>query len=47
MRIEHNRPLRRPRCKWEDIIEMDTKKIVVSTQNWIDLARIGIIGEPL
>ena len=30
------RPLRRPRCRWEDIIKMDLKEIGINMRNWVD-----------
>ena len=33
------RPLGRPKCRWEDNIRMDLKKICINTRNWIDLAQ--------
>ena len=33
------RPLRRPRCRWEDNIRMDLKEIGVNKRNWVDLAQ--------
>ena len=33
------RPLRRPRCRWEDNIRMDLKEIGVNTRNWVDSAQ--------
>ena len=41
------RPLGRPRRKWENNIRMDFKETDINTRNWVDLARLGIIGEPL
>ena len=29
------RPLRRPRCRWEDNIRMNLIQIGISTRNWI------------
>ena len=34
-----NRPLERPRCRWEDDIRMDLKEIGNNTRNWIDSAQ--------
>ena len=42
-----NRPLGRPRLRWEDDIRMDLEDIGISAGNWVDSAQIGIIGEPL
>ena len=33
------RPLGRPRRRWEDIIIMDLKEIVINTRNWVDSAQ--------
>ena len=41
------RPLGRPRRRWEDNIRMDLEEIGINAGNWVDLLRIGIIGEPL
>ena len=41
------RLLGRPRRRWENNIRMHLKEIAINTRNWVDLARIGIIGEPL
>jgi hypothetical protein len=30
------RPLWRPRRRWEDNIRMDLKEIVINTRNWVD-----------
>ena len=30
------RPLRRPRCKWEDNIRMDFEEIGINAGNWVD-----------
>ena len=39
-------PLGRPRRRWEENMIMDFKEIGIKTRNWVDSARIGIIGEP-
>jgi hypothetical protein len=36
---EGKRPLGRPRCSWEDNIEMDTKEIEWGDMDTIDLAQ--------
>ena len=36
-RTEGNRPLERPRHRWEDNIRMDLKKVVSGSVDWIDL----------
>ena len=41
------RTLGRPRCRWENNIRMDLEGIGIIAGNWVDSARIGIIGEPL
>ena len=33
-----NRPLGRPRRKWEDIIKMDLQEVGCGGMDWIDLA---------
>ena len=30
------RPLRRPRCRWEDSIRIDLNEIGINTNNWVD-----------
>ena len=42
-----NRPLGRPRRRWEDNIRMDLEEIGISTGIGLIRLRIGIIGEPL
>jgi hypothetical protein len=37
-RHEGNRPLERPRCKWEDKIKMDLQEVEWRGMNWLDLA---------
>ena len=34
-----NRPLARPRRRWEDNVRMDLKEIGINTRNWTDLAQ--------
>jgi hypothetical protein len=34
-----NRPLRRPRRRWENNIRMDLKEIGINTRNWVDSAQ--------
>ena len=34
-----NRPLGRPRCRWEDNIRMDLEEIGIKTRNWVDWAQ--------
>jgi hypothetical protein len=41
------RPLGRPRHRWEDNIRIDLKEIGTNTRNWVDSARIEIIGGSL
>jgi hypothetical protein len=36
---EGKRPLGRPKCRWEDKIEMDLREIGIDGANWIRLAR--------
>jgi hypothetical protein len=38
-RPEGKRPLRRPRCRWEDNIKMDLREIGINGANWIHLAQ--------
>jgi hypothetical protein len=38
-RPEGNRPLRRPRPRWEDNIKMDLREIGIDGANWIQLAQ--------
>ena len=33
------RPIGRPRCRWEDNIRMDLKQVGINTRNWIDSAQ--------
>jgi hypothetical protein len=37
-RPEGKRPLRRPRCRWEDNIKMDLHEVVCGGMDWIELA---------
>jgi hypothetical protein len=37
-RLEGNRPLEKPRRRWEDNIKMDLMEIVKDGANWIRLA---------
>jgi len=37
-RPEGERPLGRPRCRWEDNIKMDLREIGIDGENWIRLA---------
>ena len=34
-----NRPLRRPRRRWEDNIRMDLEEIGINAGNWVDSAQ--------
>ena len=36
---EGKRPLRRPRCRWEDNIKMDLQEVVCRGMDWIELAQ--------
>ena len=36
-----NRPLRRPRRRWEDNIRMDLEEIGINAGNWVDSAQDG------
>jgi hypothetical protein len=38
-RPEGKRPLGRPRCRWDDNINMDPRKIGIDSVNWIRLAQ--------
>jgi hypothetical protein len=38
-RPEGKRPLRRPRCRWEDNIKIDLGDIGIDGANWIQLAQ--------
>jgi hypothetical protein len=38
-RPEGNRPLGRPRCRWEDNIKLDLRGIGIDKVNWIQLAQ--------
>jgi hypothetical protein len=38
-RPEGKRPLRRPRCRWENNIKMDLREIGIDEVNWIQLAQ--------
>ena len=36
---EGNRPLRRPRHRWEDNTKMDLQEVVCGVMDWIELAQ--------
>jgi hypothetical protein len=38
-RPEVRKPLGRPRCRWDDNIQMDLREIGIDGANWIQLAR--------
>jgi hypothetical protein len=38
-RHEGKRPLGRPRCRWEDNVEMDIKEMECEDVDWIHLAQ--------
>jgi hypothetical protein len=38
-RPQGKRPLGKPRCRWEDNIEMDLRETGIDGANWIQLAR--------
>ena len=38
---EGNRPLGRPKCKWDDNIKMDLQDVGCGGKDWIDLGRDG------
>ena len=42
-----NRPLGRPRRRWEENIRMDLKKIGINTRNWVDSAQDRDYWRPL
>jgi hypothetical protein len=37
--LEGNRPLGRPKCRWEDNIKLDLREIGIDEANWIRLAQ--------
>jgi hypothetical protein len=37
--LEGNRPLGRPRRRWEDNIKMDVREIWIDVANWIQMAQ--------
>jgi hypothetical protein len=37
---EGNRPLGRPRCRWEDNIRMDLQEVGYGGMDWIGLAQV-------
>jgi hypothetical protein len=36
---ERKRPLRRPRCRWEDNIKVDLQEVGYGSMDWIELAQ--------
>jgi hypothetical protein len=38
-KLQVNRPLRRPRCRWEDSIKMDLREVGWGGMDWINLAQ--------
>jgi len=44
---ERKRPLGRPKCRWEDNIKMDLRKMGIDGANWIRLDQDGSSGELL
>jgi hypothetical protein len=42
---EGKRPLGRPRCRWEDGIRIDLRKIGWESVDWIRLAQVRCCGE--
>ena len=38
-KLEGKRPPRRPRCRWEDNIEVDLQEVGYGVMDWIDLAQ--------
>jgi hypothetical protein len=38
-KLEGNRPLGRPRCRWENNIKMDLQEVGCEGMDWIDLAQ--------
>jgi hypothetical protein len=43
-RLEGNRPVERPRRRWEDNIKMDLREIGIDGANWIRLAQHRVWG---
>jgi hypothetical protein len=43
-RPEDKKPLERPRCRWEDNINVDLKEIGIDGANWIRLAQDRVDG---
>jgi hypothetical protein len=43
-RPEGKRPLGRPRCRWEDNINLNLRKIGINGPNWIQLAQDKVVG---
>jgi hypothetical protein len=39
VKTERKRPLRRPRCRWEDNIRIDVREIEWEIVNWIHLTQ--------
>jgi hypothetical protein len=44
-RPKQKRPLRRPRCRWEDNVRMGLTEIRIDWANWIRLAQDRVYGE--
>jgi hypothetical protein len=38
-KLERQRPLERPKCRWEGFIEMDLQEVGWRGMDWIDLAQ--------
>jgi hypothetical protein len=43
-KLEGERPLERPRCRWEDGIKMDLREIGWGVWNGFTWLRIGTVG---
>jgi hypothetical protein len=40
-KLQGKRPLRGPRCRWEDNIKMDVQEVEGSRGDWMELAQYG------
>jgi hypothetical protein len=40
-KLERKKPLRRPRLRWEDNINMDLHKVGYGGMDWIELAHVS------
>jgi hypothetical protein len=41
---EGKRPVRRPRCGWEDNVKINSRELGLGGMEWIDLAQDSTIG---